>query len=176
VDVQADVPTAMAVLSDLDRYEHRISTVQEAEITARDARKCKARFKLSRFRLEVAAEFALNWERNMLEFRLDPDVNSPAFDAARGFWYVEEHPTRAGCSRIFLSAKLVCSPLLPSFIVDYAATKALPKATSWLQPVMQGIARGLPPNALNVHAADHRASSLKSGTMAVHPKWRPPQQ
>jgi len=183
VDVHADVATAVAVLTDLDRYQERISTVKEAHIIQRGTRKCKARFKLSRFRLEVAVEFAMNRERNMLDFRLDPEATTAAFDQARGFWYVEESPHRPGHSRIFLSAKLVCSPLLPSFIVDYAATKALPKATCWLKPVIEGIARGLPAGAVDVHGVDHRAALLKPTAneagdrvpAAVHPEWHPPQ-
>lgn len=36
-------------------------------------------------------------------------------------------------SRVWLYANIVVSRLVPSFIVDYAAYRALPRATEWLQ-------------------------------------------
>ncbi|EKX38972.1 hypothetical protein GUITHDRAFT_114852 [Guillardia theta CCMP2712] len=172
VDVKADIPTVMAVLSDVERYPQRIATVREATIIpgTRSSVRCKARFKLSRFRLEVTADLSLNKFRNMLEFQLDRSgMGSSAFDEARGFW-------------VWLSAKVRCSPLLPPFIVDYAASRALPRATSWLKPVIEPIAAGLDKTASNVHTAElylarNRVSESEDYLAHVNdakpPSWSP---
>ena len=58
---------------------------------------------------------------------------------ADGFWYVEKIIDRPGYSRVWLSASVVASRLIPTIIVDYAAMRALPRATSWLQPYFEKI-------------------------------------
>uniref|UniRef100_A0A7S0H7N8 Coenzyme Q-binding protein COQ10 START domain-containing protein n=1 Tax=Hanusia phi TaxID=3032 RepID=A0A7S0H7N8_9CRYP len=186
VDVKADVSTVMAVLSDVERYPQRIATVREALIIpgTRSSVRCKARFKLSRFRLEVTADLSLNKFRNMLEFQLDRSgMGSSAFDEARGFWFLEQCPEREeGWTRVWLSAKVRCSPLLPPFIVDYAASRALPRATSWLRPVIEPIAAGLDKTASNVHSAElylarNRVSESENYLAHVNdakpPSWSP---
>ncbi|KAJ1466447.1 hypothetical protein T484DRAFT_1861634 [Baffinella frigidus] len=65
----------------------------------------------------------------------------PPFEEAQRFWFVEPSPERAGYSRIWLSSKVTCSPLLPAMIVDYAAARALPRATTWLRREIEQIAR-----------------------------------
>jgi hypothetical protein len=37
-------------------------------------------------------------------------------------------------TRVWLICELRVSPMLPSFIVDYAARRAMPRATTWLKP------------------------------------------
>uniref|UniRef100_A0A7S4HBJ1 Coenzyme Q-binding protein COQ10 START domain-containing protein n=1 Tax=Guillardia theta TaxID=55529 RepID=A0A7S4HBJ1_GUITH len=164
----------------------RIATVREATIIpgTRSSVRCKARFKLSRFRLEVTADLSLNKFRNMLEFQLDRSgMGSSAFDEARGFWFLEQCPEREeGWTRVWLSAKVRCSPLLPPFIVDYAASRALPRATSWLKPVIEPIAAGLDKTASNVHTAElylarNRVSESEDYLAHVNdakpPSWSP---
>ena len=41
-------------------------------------------------------------------------------------------PYREGHARVWLYANVVASRLLPGTIVDYAASRALPRATEWL--------------------------------------------
>ncbi len=143
MDVKADIATVLAVLSDVQRYPQRIGTVREAVVHPGGSRNlCKARFKLSRFKLDVQVELYLSKKRNMLEFRLDKNagMQGAVFDEARGYWYLEACPEReAGWTRVWLNARVQCSPLLPSGVVDYAATKALPRATTWLAPVCEAV-------------------------------------
>lgn len=57
MDVNADIATVMAVLSDVQRYPQRIGTVREAVMHPGGSRNlCKTRFKLSRFKLDVQVE------------------------------------------------------------------------------------------------------------------------
>jgi len=144
MDVNADIATVMAVLSDVQRYPQRISTVREAVMHPGGSRNlCKTRFKLSRFKLDVQVELFLSKARNMLEFRLDKTsgrMQGAVFDEARGYWYLEPCPERDdGWTRVWLNARVQCSPLLPSAVIDYAATKALPRATTWLAPVCEAV-------------------------------------
>ena len=147
MDVHADIATVLAVLTDVQRYPQRIGTVREAAVHPGGSRNlCKARFKLSRFKLDVQVELYLSKARNMLEFRLDKTagMQGAVFDEARGYWYLEPCPERAdGWTRVWLNARVQCSPLLPSVVVDYAATKALPRATTWLAPVCEAVEREL---------------------------------
>jgi hypothetical protein len=152
MDVQADVSTVLAVLSDVQRYPQRIGTVREAIVQPGGSRNlCKARFKLSRFELDVQAELYLSKNRNMLEFRLDKSggMQGAVFDEARGYWYLEACPEREeGWTRVWLNARVQCSPLLPSAVIDYAASKALPRASTWLAPVCEAVERELAANPL----------------------------
>jgi hypothetical protein len=156
MDVNADIATVLAVLSDVQRYPQRIGTVREAAVYTGGSRNlCKARFKLSRFKLDVQVELYLSKARNMLEFRLDKTagMQGAVFDEARGYWYLEPCPERAeGWTRVWLNARVQCSPLLPSGVIDYAATKALPRATTWLAPCCEAAARELNGASKDVHS------------------------
>lgn len=145
MDVHAEMATVLAVLSDVQRYPQRIDTVREAVVhpcSHIHRNMCKARFKLSRFKLDVQVELYRSNARNMLEFRLDKSagMQGAAFDEARGYWYLEPCPEREeGWTRVWLNARVQCSPLLPASVIDLAATKALPRATTWLAPVCEAV-------------------------------------
>jgi len=153
VDVQADIATVFAVLTDLERYPERISTVRRCTIYERGNKVCKAQFNLSRFMLEVNTVLRCERDQNTLRFELDKDRKPLAMEEAEGFWYLEEAAGRPGWTRIWLSAGITCSKLLPTFLVDYAAARALPRATTWLRPTIEAIALQLPPGAGNVRGA-----------------------
>ncbi len=147
-DVKADASLVYAILSDIQRYPLRVPTVREAAVQydSPHAKICKAQFKLSRFRLEINAELRCLRDRNAIEFRLDPERENPVLEQARGFWFVEDasiYGRGKGWTRVWLVADITCSPLLPSFLVDHAASRALPRATSWIAPVLDGLAGGL---------------------------------
>jgi hypothetical protein len=156
VDVDADASTAFAVLTDIDRYPERIPTVRAAVTYHRAEKLLKTQFQISKFRLQINTELRCAREANMLEFKMDPERPAPFLDDASGFWFLEvvgrvvaDGDAAASESsprtRIWLVADLACSALLPTAIVDYAAARALPRATSWLQPVMKEAAGQLPP-------------------------------
>jgi hypothetical protein len=46
-----------------------------------------------------------------------------------------------GYTRVYLLASLQISRALPTFIVDYAADRAMPRATTWLKPEVEGLAK-----------------------------------
>lgn len=70
----------------------------------------------------------------MIQFRLDSDRPNLVMRSADGFWWVEQPADRPeGVSRVWLTANIVVSRLVPALVVDYAAGRALPRATAWLQ-------------------------------------------
>ena len=154
VDVEADVSTAFAVLTDIDRYPERIPTVRAAVTYFRAEKLLKTQFQISKFRLQINTELRCAREASMLEFKMDPERPAPFLNDARGFWFLEpvavadgdaDAAAAAPRTRIWLVADLACSALLPTAIVDYASARALPRATTWLQPVMKDAAGQLPP-------------------------------
>jgi len=44
-----------------------------------------------------------------------------------------------GFTRVYLLAGLQVSRALPKFIVDYAAERAMPRATKWLRPEVEAL-------------------------------------
>jgi hypothetical protein len=42
---------------------------------------------------------------------------------------------------VWLFCTVQISPMLPSFIVDYAANRAMPRATTWLKPTVEAAAK-----------------------------------
>ena len=44
-----------------------------------------------------------------------------------------------GFTRVYLLAGLQVSSALPKFIVDYAAERAMPRATKWLKPEVEAL-------------------------------------
>lgn len=102
------------------------------------------------------AEMHCVMDRNMIEFRLDPSRQTLALQEARGFWFVERPEGRPeGWSRIWLKGMVKCDPLLPKFIVEYAAGRSLPRASVWLQPVMKEIGQLVRDGSLgNVHGLE----------------------
>ena len=154
VDVDADVPTVFAVLTDIDKYPERIPTVRAAVTYFRAEKLLKTQFQISKFRLQINTELRCAREANMLEFKMDPERPAPFLTDAQGFWFLEDvtsegasEPTPnavAARTRIWLVADIACSSLLPTAIVDYAAARALPRATSWLKPCMENMSGQLP--------------------------------
>ena len=72
-------------------------------------------------------------EQRVLKFSLDSSRPNLVLRQAEGFWHVQGIHDRPGYSRVYLSTNIIVSRVIPSVIVDYAAARALPRATSWLE-------------------------------------------
>jgi len=93
----------------------------------------KAEFSLSKFGLKVNVMQTVLRELRVVKFSLDNSTSTNlVLRQAEGFWHVQQSADRAGYSRVYLSTNIVVSRLIPSVIVDYAAARALPRATTWL--------------------------------------------
>lgn len=133
VDVKASLTDVFTALAAYNQYDGMIPTVRRVHIYSNDGTKSAAEFTLSKFRLKINVVNTILPDRQTIRFSLDPYRPNLVLRKADGFWHVEEVAHRPGYSRVYLSANVVASRFVPTIIVDYAAARALPRATSWLQ-------------------------------------------
>ncbi|CAB9528799.1 expressed unknown protein [Seminavis robusta] len=104
----------------------------------------RAAFCLSKFRLNIAAihNYRPHPDGHYMVFNLDPECTNMVLQSAKGIWYTESHIDGRGeeYTRVWLLCSLKVSSLLPKFIVDYTAKRAMPRATNWLRPHIEPIA------------------------------------
>lgn len=103
----------------------------------------RAKFFLSKFRLKIAAvhKYRPHPKGDYMIFTLDPASRNPVLKYAKGIWYTQSDPDgKEGYTRVWLLCELRVSRLLPQWIVEYAATRAMPRATSWLKPMTEAAA------------------------------------
>lgn len=132
LDVKAPPDRVFETLQSFKRYEEMIPTVRSAKILALNEKTVVAEFSLSRFRLPVNVIQNVDLENKVIRFVLDQNRPNPVISKVEGYWFVQLPDGREGYSRVWLYANVVASRLVPSFIVDYAASRALPRATEWL--------------------------------------------
>jgi len=98
----------------------------------------RAAFTLSKFRLKIAAihKYRTHPQGDYMIFTLDPACTNLVLQSAKGVWHTQSNPDGRGeeYTRVWLLCELKVSPLLPKWIVDYAAKKAMPRASSWIKP------------------------------------------
>mmetsp|Transcript_2975 Transcript_2975/g.6360 ORF Transcript_2975/g.6360 Transcript_2975/m.6360 type:complete len:606 (-) Transcript_2975:414-2231(-) len=100
----------------------------------------RAQFSLSKFRLKIAAihKYRPHPKGDYMIFTLDPASTNMALKYAKGIWHTESNPDgKEGYTRVWLLCELRVSRLLPQWIVDYAAARAMPRATTWLKPQVE---------------------------------------
>ena len=151
-DVRAPAAVVWDCLLNFPSYPRMMSTVREVDLEDGGARRpgvpsvTRARFSLSKFRLHVAAvhEYRPHPRGDHMTFALDPTCQNPIMKHAQGVWHTESDPDgRAGVTRVWLLCELRVSRVVPQWIVDYAAARAMPRATTWLKPVTEAAARSV---------------------------------
>ncbi len=79
--------------------------------------------------------------QNRLDFYLDPDSEQyrSILEMAEGFWFIDDRPADRpeGWTRVYMSATVKVNSLVPMWLVEYAAERALKRATSWLKPYVE---------------------------------------
>lgn len=75
----------------------------------------------------------------MITFKLDSNRPNMVLRRADGMWLATPSPDNPAHTRVYLTASIVASKVVPSVIVDYAAYRALPRATNWLKPFFAGL-------------------------------------
>eukprot|EP00566_Odontella_aurita_P008107 CAMPEP_0113570700 /NCGR_PEP_ID=MMETSP0015_2-20120614/25127_1 /TAXON_ID=2838 /ORGANISM="Odontella" /LENGTH=658 /DNA_ID=CAMNT_0000473535 /DNA_START=148 /DNA_END=2127 /DNA_ORIENTATION=- /assembly_acc=CAM_ASM_000160 len=106
----------------------------------------RAAFTLSKFRLRIAAmhKYRPHPLGDYMVFTLDPTSKNMVLKNAKGVWHTQSNPDGMGeeYTRVWLLCELKVSPLLPQWITDYAAKRAMPRATTWLKPAVEVTADG----------------------------------
>jgi hypothetical protein len=104
----------------------------------------RASFSLSKFRLKIAAihKYRPHPLGDYMVFTLDPACTNAVLRNAKGVWYTQSSPDGRGdrYTRVWLLCELGVSSLLPQWITDYAAKRAMPRATTWIKPHVEAAA------------------------------------
>lgn len=104
----------------------------------------RAAFTLSKFRLKIAAihKYRPHPLGDYMVFTLDPACTNAVLKNAKGVWHTQSNPDGRGdeYTRVWLLCELGVSSLLPQWITDYAAKRAMPRATTWLKPNVEAAA------------------------------------
>jgi hypothetical protein len=139
LDVDATPEDVFDALTQISDYQEMIPTVRGVKVYSKTANMVAAELYLSRFYLKLNVIHSILRDNRIVKFRLDTSKPNLVLRKAEGFWYVQSvdggSPDNPGSakSRVYLSADIVASRLVPTMIVDYAAARALPRATTWLQ-------------------------------------------
>ena len=135
LDIYSSPDIVFDTLTRFDMYKDMIPIVRTSKILTSDGINTMAEFTLNRFLLHINVKHTVFKEQRLVKFTLDPNWVNPIFKEAEGFWYVEVPIDRPeGYSRVYLSSQILTNKMVPTIIMDYAASKALPSATKWLKP------------------------------------------
>mmetsp|Transcript_77534 Transcript_77534/g.136783 ORF Transcript_77534/g.136783 Transcript_77534/m.136783 type:complete len:326 (-) Transcript_77534:97-1074(-) len=143
IDVRAPPSLVMQGLSAFEDYPDLIPVVRKAVLSHQ--KKCeghssaKCAYRISKFWFRIDVDHSVEQDARLVRFDLDPNGVRFVLQEASGYWFVEPSPDGPpGTSRVWLCVnRLKASPFLPQCIVDYAAERALRRATSWLKPAME---------------------------------------
>jgi hypothetical protein len=144
-DVQANEETLWNCLLDVDSYVNNIRTVRSMRRTDKSTFEqakygtpstTRACFTVSKFQLQIGTvlSYQPHADGHYMELTLDNDFSNAVLQSAKGIWYAQR--ISANVTRLWLLCDLTVSPLLPPFIVDSAATKAMPHASTWIRPAV----------------------------------------
>jgi len=145
IDVNAPASLVLKCLESFEDYPEFIPVVRRAEVLSRSSMSAEGtvltrlRYRVSKFWLDMPVRHLVDKAKGIVCFDLDRSSCKLVLQEACGFWHVEEAPgvSGEGCSRVWLRARLVASSLLPHWIVNYAADRALRRASSWLKPYVE---------------------------------------
>jgi len=175
-EVNAPSSVVLNSLSKFEDYTKMIPVVRQAEIETRDTLMdgsitAKVSYKISKFWLGLTACHVLNPAAGTVRFELDQN-SSRFLQQATGFWQVEQvQGKHADRSRVWLRASIRSSSIVPSWIIDYAAERALRRATSWLGPYTERMWKELQVQQLwkkHGHAEVHRRLDCTSLSGTQH--------
>jgi len=136
-EVNAPPSVVLSSLSRFEDYTHMIPVVRQAQVQSRQSLldgsvMARVSYKISKFWLSLSASHVCDANAGIVRFDLDQG-SSRFLREASGFWQVEQLPGKHGDrSRVWLRARIRSASMVPTWIVDYAAERALRRATSWL--------------------------------------------
>lgn len=135
IDVRADPDVVFNTLTQFSSYADVIPTIRTSNVIVSDETNAIAEFTLSRLKLRVNVLHRVYRDQRIVTFNLDQDRPNPVFKEANGYWHVQVPTDRPeGWCRVYLSASILVNLLVPPFIMDYAASRALPRASMWIKP------------------------------------------
>lgn len=134
-DIPAKSDQVFDTLTRFSSYDKIIPTVRSVQVLSINENKHVAEFSVSKFRLKMNVEHRIAKEQRTIFFNLDQSRLNIVLKQATGFWYVQnpEELDDSSC-RVWFKATVVASRMVPATVVDYAASRALIRATNWMKP------------------------------------------
>lgn len=136
-EVKAPPSVILSSLSRFEDYAEMIPVIRQAQVQSRRSLAdgsvmARVSYKISKFWLGLSASHVYDADAGIVRFDLDKG-SSRFLQEASGFWQVVQSPGKhKGASLVWLRAHIRSSSMVPAWIVDYAAERALRRATSWL--------------------------------------------
>lgn len=135
IDVRADPDVVFNTLTQFSSYADMIPTIRTSNVIVGDDTNAITEFTLSRLKLRVNVLHRVYRDQRIVTFNLNGDRPNPVFKEANGYWHVQVPTDRPeGWCRVYLSASILVNLLVPPLIMDYAASRALPRASTWIKP------------------------------------------
>lgn len=143
LDVDAPWFVVLDRLRSFQEYPQMIPVIRDADIQSRgcDAEGrhiVHADYRVSKFWLNISVIHTIDVAAKQVSFKLHPNCGKMVLKEAIGCWTVTQTEDPAK-SRVTLDVRLKASSLLPAWLVDYAANRALRRATSWLKPHVEHV-------------------------------------
>lgn len=142
-EVLAPPAAVIDKLRAFDSYPEMIPSVRWAQVqacvrTGACTYSTQAEYRISRFGLNVAVVHSVDRAARTVGFKLDESCARLVLQEASGTWLVETAPGgNANRSRVFFQMTLKATRWLPVWLVNYAAERAMWRATFWLKPYME---------------------------------------
>lgn len=135
LDVPAPPDFVFDTLTRFQDYSKFIPTVRSVNVYSSTSTTNEAEFSVSRFFLRMNVRHTVLKDQRIITFSLDETRPNIVLREATGLWFVHAPPDRPeGWARVYFKAKVRASRLVPGPVVDYAASKALARATNWMVP------------------------------------------
>ena len=101
----------------------------------------RASFVLSKLRLNIAAvhKYTPHPAGGHMVFTLDPSCANVVLKMAEGVWHTQPCPYDPSKTRLWLLCSIRVSRALPKWIMNYAAGRAMPRATEWVRPAVERV-------------------------------------
>jgi len=154
VEVAAARSVVLNCLQDFEHYPETIPVVRDVNVDSdttapNGVRTARCTYRISKFWLSITVMQTVDAQAGIVRFDLAPCGGRCLLKDVMGLWLVEPIPGSPCRCRVWMSSTLVASSLLPSWLVDYAAERALRRATAWLKPCVEKLAQQLPPTPEN---------------------------
>jgi ribosome-associated toxin RatA of RatAB toxin-antitoxin module len=138
IDINSCPDVVFDTLTQFNRYQEIIPVVRSSKILSSDNVNVVTEFTLSKFLLRFNIKHTVVKDQRLVRFSLDSKRLNNVFKEAHGFWHVQIPEDRPeGYCRVYLSTEILAHKMVPTVILDYAASKALLRATTWLKPFFE---------------------------------------
>ncbi|CAJ1343380.1 unnamed protein product [Effrenium voratum] len=145
VMLEVDAPWFVVLdrLRTFEEYPGMIPVIRAADVKSKvcdeGRHEVHAQYRVSKFWLNISVIHSVDVAAKSVSFKLHPTCGKLVLKNAVGSWTVCQAPDDPDKSRVTLQVCLEASSLLPTWLIDYAAERALRRATSWLPPHVEAV-------------------------------------